>query len=333
MDVSIIIPVYNAEKYLVQCLDSIINQTIRSREIIIINDGSTDKSLQIILRYKKRYPELIVINQENKGVSASRNVGIKRASGQFIGFVDSDDFIERSMFKKMYSRVKREDSDIAICNYILFDVSHGQQIITEFNEESNLDKLESLKKFLLNDIKAYSCNKLFKRELFTKNKIFFPNYKLCEDTAVVFLLLAHANKISIIKEPLYYYRQQAVSLTKTFSIKAIKDMLAGCYMMSDYITKDPQLKEKLFSFYRVYMIKTLWVIHNKYFMYSADRAVGNRYFNFKKIVEKDIKDLKISEIVGNSKLSLKYKMKALLIKTRTYGTVFSFIYKFRTNSN
>lgn len=334
VDVSIIIPVYNVQEYLSECLDSVISQTIKNKEIIIVNDGSTDNCSQILEEYKIKFPELIIINQENRGISETRNAGLNAATGEYIAFVDSDDFIEACMFERMYNAAKREKSDVVMCNYILYDEkcheqNGGKYIIEGNSEEGYIDRTKSLKKFLTNDIKGYVWNKLFRRELFNDHKILFPDFKVCEDTPVVFLLLAHSHKIFLLKEPLYYYRQREASLTKIFSIKSMEDMLKGCYIMRDYIEVDKVHYEKLISYYRVYLIRTLWVIHNKYFIQYCETGDKSNYSEFKKIVESEVRDLKIFKIIGNSKLSLKDKVNALLIKTRTYGLIFSILYKLR----
>jgi len=339
VNVSIIIPVYNVQEYLAACLDSVTGQTIKSKEIIIVNDGSTDKCSEILKEYKKEFPELIIINQKNSGISETRNVGLRAAKGEYIAFVDSDDFIELNMFEKMYKAAKRESADVVICDYILhtgkIDKQNSDQNIANKDEiegiarDGHIDKIEALKMFLSNDMKAYVWNKLHKRELFIDNKILFPDFKVCEDTPVGFLLLASCQKIFSMSEPLYYYRQREASLTKTFSIKSMEDMLEGCYIMRDYLEKNPLLYEKLIHYYRVYMMKTLWVIHNKYWIQYCETGDKSNYDHFKKIVSKDVKALKISKVIGNNKLSLKDKINVLLIKTRTYGIIFPLVYKSR----
>lgn len=334
VDVSIIIPVYNVQEYLSECLDSVINQTIENTEIIVVNDGSTDNSPQILAEYKTKFPELIIINQENRGISETRNQGLNAATGEYIAFVDSDDCIEDCMFERMYGVIKREKADIVICNYILYNEksqkqNSGKYIIEGDSEEGCIERTKSLERFLTNDIKAYVWNKLVKRELFTENKISFPDFKVCEDTPVVFLLFAHSKKIFSMNEPLYYYRQREDSLTKTYSIKSMEDMLKGCYIMRDHIEVDKVHAERLIPCYRAYMIKTLWAIHNKYFLQLCETRDKSNYSEFRKLVAKDVRELKISEIIGNSRLSLSIKINALLIKTRTYGLMFSIFYKFR----
>ena len=186
VDVSIIIPVYNVQEYLSVCLDSVIKQTIFNKEIIVINDGSTDKCFEMLKEYKRIYPELIIINQKNSGISKARNAGLKVARGEYIAFVDSDDFVELSMFERMYKTATRENADIVICNYILYKEgpdkqNSNDQKIEGIESEGNIDKTCALKKFLLNDIKGYVWNKLHKRELFTLNNISFPDFVVCED--------------------------------------------------------------------------------------------------------------------------------------------------------
>ena len=335
VDVSIIIPVYNVQEYLSVCLDSIIKQTIRNKEIIIVNDGSTDKSLEILKEYKEKYPELIIINQENRGISETRNAGLKVASGEYIAFVDSDDFIELNMFEKMYVSAKRENADIVICNYILYtetsdNPKFNDQTIEGINKEGYIDKVDALKKFLLNDIKGYVWNKLHKRELFTANNILFPDFIVCEDTPVGFLLLANSNKIYLLNEPLYYYRQRESSLTRIFSIKSMVDMIDGCHIMGDYIAKNPLLYIELNDYYKIYMIKTLWAIHNKYWIQYCETKEKACYSDFKNIVLSEISIIKVSEIIGNNKLNFKQKINSLLIKTRTYGLIFPILYKLKS---
>ena len=334
VDVSIIIPVYNVQEYLSECLDSVINQTIKNTEIIVVNDGSTDNSSHILAEYKIKFPELIIINQENRGISETRNQGLNAATGEYIAFVDSDDYIEKCMFERMYNAAKRESADIVICNYILYneaqEQSSGKYIIEGNSEEGYIERTKSLERFLTNDIKAYVWNKLVKRELFTENKISFPDFKVCEDTPVVFLLLANSKKIFSMNEPLYYYRQRGSSLTKVFSIKSMEDMLKGCYMMRDHIEVDKVQSEKLIPYYEVYLVKTLWAIHNKYFLQYCETRNKSNYSEFKKLVAKDVRDLKIFQIIGDSKFTVKDKVNALLIKTRIYGLIFSILYKLRS---
>ena len=116
-DISIIVPVYNAEKYLVKCLDSLVNQTKKNIEIILVNDGSKDKSIDILNEYKEKYPDMItIISQENQGQSAARNSGIENATGKYIDFVDSEDYVSENMFEKLYEKAIEKDFDVVASN-------------------------------------------------------------------------------------------------------------------------------------------------------------------------------------------------------------------------
>ena len=118
--VSIIIPVYNVEQYLPKCLDSIINQTLKDIEIICINDGSTDNSLSILKEYASKDDRMIIIDKENKGQGIARNLGIKKAKGKYIGFVDPDDWVDIQMFEKMYNQAQKLNSEIVICDLVKY---------------------------------------------------------------------------------------------------------------------------------------------------------------------------------------------------------------------
>ena len=118
--VSIIIPVYNGERYLEECLKSVLNQTLEGIEVIVVNDGSTDRSGEIISRYEKMYPNISVINQENKGIAAARTIGYCKSSGDYIGWVDNDDFVEPHMFERLYSTAINEEADYVYCDYSFY---------------------------------------------------------------------------------------------------------------------------------------------------------------------------------------------------------------------
>jgi len=128
VNVSIIVPVYNVEKYLEKCLESIINQTLKNLEIICVNDGSTDNSLQILEDYAKKDQRIKIINKKNRGSGAAKNTGMKNASGEYIGFVDSDDWVDLAMFEKLYNRAKSQKSDMVMCPIYIYDnVNQGSE--------------------------------------------------------------------------------------------------------------------------------------------------------------------------------------------------------------
>lgn len=212
--ISIIVPVYNTGKYLEKCLESIKNQTLSDIEIICINDGSNDDSKQIIENYVLTDSRFKLINQNNKGQSAARNTGIEKAQGEYIGFVDSDDFIDSKMYETLYNNAKKNDTDISMCSFIMHDDKN--------NKESQNDPYMSLNIFpkkLENVIFDYNqtldfifricvspCNKIYKNDFIKNSKFKFIENLNYEDNVFFLDAYTSAKRVSIIKEPLYFYR-------------------------------------------------------------------------------------------------------------------------------
>ncbi len=227
--VSVIVPVYNMEKYLIQCMDSLVNQTLDDIEIIFINDGSSDKSLDLIKEYKKHYSNKIkIIDQENAGISVARNNGIKIATGKYIGFVDSDDFVDLNMFEHLYSEIEKTKSDIVVCNYKKYYQSDDNYI--NINVVKNINSTNIYEDTtLINSIDYGPCNKLYKKSLF--DGIEFPVNKKYEDLNAILKIFLKANKISKINEFLYFYRINENGETLTVN-KRVNDIV---YILSDLI--------------------------------------------------------------------------------------------------
>ncbi len=199
--ISIIVPVYNVEKYLNRCLDSLVNQTFKDIEIIIVNDGSPDNSQQIIDEYKNKYPKLIkAFVKENGGVSSAKNFGLRHASGEYVLFIDSDDYVNINMIEKMYDVAYKENSDMVICN--VYDVFEKNNKIVRYSNNfiGNTNIYEN-KKIIFN--RPANWNKLIKKSLF--NYFEFELDKWYEDMRVSIKLYLLCKKITFIDEPLYYY--------------------------------------------------------------------------------------------------------------------------------
>ena len=211
--ISIIVPVYNAEEYLERCLDSIVNQTYQNLEIILINDGSTDNSLEICNRYKNMDSRIIVVNQENFGVSYTKNVGLKYATGDYIGFVDSDDVVSKNMYSILCDLILKTNMDIVSCGYVKFSDKCTFKID---NAYYIFDKIESIKKLLLEDnITNFLWDKLFKKDVF-KN-VNLRKGIIFEDMDIMYKLFDNANGIAICNSILYGYYQRSDSYTHCYS--------------------------------------------------------------------------------------------------------------------
>lgn len=227
MKISIIVPIYNVEKYLTKCLDSLVNQTFLDYEIILVDDGSTDQSLIIANTYKEKYPNKInVYTKINGGLSDARNYGINHAKGEYLAFVDSDDYVETTMFEKMFLNQTKYNSDIVACD-MMYVYEDGTQNVSTAGDFEIGNAKENL--FMI-DINNSACNKIFKRSLFDEIK--FPVGKWYEDLATIPLVIYEANLISHVKEPLYYYLQRTGSIAHTKNAK-----MFDIYWAIDYISK------------------------------------------------------------------------------------------------
>lgn len=211
--ISVIIPIYNVEKYLKKCLDSVCNQTLNDIEIICINDGSTDNSLNILKKYSLNDSRIKIISKVNEGQAVARNLGIKESKGEYIAFVDSDDFIEHTMFEKLYSKAKNNNLDITMCKIATYNNQTGE--IKDNVWYYMLGVFRDFKKDIFNhhDTKKFTCNiavtpynKIYKTSLLKKNDILFPEGLIFEDEKFFFDTYLRAQKVSIIDEFLYYYR-------------------------------------------------------------------------------------------------------------------------------
>lgn len=226
--VSVIVPVYNTAQYLRDCIDSLVNQTYKNIEIIVVNDGSKDNSLEIINEYASKYPNIILINQENKGYSGARNVALEKVTGDYVGFVDSDDYIAPDMFQKLMSAAQNSSADIVSCSFFrvfnekdsiiqVFDSNKFYFDLLSHKRDNDLKcTLKNYGELLLDD--AFVWNRIYKTKMLKDNNIVFPDdIFFGEDTYFHRNALYAANNIAYIKEPLYYYRQGRIGAQTTLT--------------------------------------------------------------------------------------------------------------------
>ena len=237
--ISIIIPVYNVEKYLRQCLESIIKQTYKNYEVLLINDGSTDRSGMICEEYEKRDKRFRVIQTKNEGVSAARNLGIKNSKGEYIGFIDSDDWIEPEMFEDLLGRIEETQADISCCSYW---IERGNTQKTSIISEKIYTGTESLKALFNGEINSYLWCKLIKRDIM--KSIVFPVGKIYEDFSVMHIIIGKAKKVSFIPKAEYHYRSTYGSLTRTWSAKQLVDYADAYLLRYNYFCDSDVFSEK-----------------------------------------------------------------------------------------
>lgn len=205
--ISVIVPVYNTEKYLHKCIDSIIHQSYRNLEIIIVDDGSTDSSPAICDEYKGLDKRVIVIHKKNGGLSSARNAGIDEAHGEYLSFIDSDDYIDQRMLEELYKAVSKIDADISICNYqnVYEDDYDGKRYVNPKIEGCSLTPFEAIDKSCnLKQVHLIvAWNKLYKRSLF-RNIRYAEGY-IHEDEIIIHRLYGECEKIAVIPDRLYFY--------------------------------------------------------------------------------------------------------------------------------
>lgn len=233
--ISIIIPVYNVENYLERAVNSVINQTYTNLEIILIDDGSKDNSGLICEEVAKRDKRIKVMHQENSGLSVARNVGIKNATGKYIGFVDSDDLISNKMYEVLYSAIIDNNSKISMCNYIPFYKDSPQ--FDEFYKCEVMSSDEALKELMIDKkVRNFACNKLFDIELFSN--IEFPAGKRFEDIGTTFKLFLKVENLVYVDMRLYGYFVRADSITGNYNTNATLDFIEMINYRYDYLMKD-----------------------------------------------------------------------------------------------
>lgn len=254
---SIIVPVYNVELYLEKCLNSLIYQSLKDIEILVVNDGSKDNSQRIIDEFYEKYPEKIVpLIKENGGLSDARNFGLDRATGEYIGFVDSDDYVSETMFEEMYRLAKKHDAEMVICNLQKVD-EHGN-ITQKLTQIPNMPEKIDLKSHLsvFSDLSYFACNKIFHRKLFQDKR--FKKGVHFEDIQLVPQLLLKCKTLAQTQNFHYQYLERSDSITKTHTEKgldifrAVEDV-EKAFEKSDYkncreALKNFQILEGVYTF-------------------------------------------------------------------------------------
>lgn len=225
--ISVIVPVYNTEKYLRECLNSLCRQTLEEIQIILVDDGSQDKSGQICQEYAGEDTRIQVIHKKNGGLSDARNAGIRVASAKYIGFVDSDDSVDANFFEELYELILQTDADIAVGG--IKHVTDEGKLLTarSVEKEKSLDRHDGMQELLFSKrISNSVCNKLFKKHLF--EGISFPVGKLYEDEYVTYRLFHKAKKSVMTNTVFYYYRSNPDSIThRKFSPQELDRILAS----------------------------------------------------------------------------------------------------------
>lgn len=284
--VTIIIPIYNAKNYLNKCLDSITNQSLQDLQVILVNDGSTDSSEQIIDEYIAKYPNLFEkLNKENGGQATARNLGIKYAKGEYVIFIDSDDYIEPSMIEELYTSANKNNADIAICDYY--------EITNDENKEHKKALIKYSDNIIINYILSNPSpwNKLIKLDLIKNNSILFLEKHIYEDLATMPILCGYAKTIEYVEKPLYNYiirsgstMRQTEYNPKLDSIFVAMDHLENEFTSRGLIKDYSKELEFLFIYHLLYAASGRFLEYNegKEKLKKIKLIINNKYPNWEK---------------------------------------------------
>lgn len=305
-DISIIIPAYNAEKYIKKCLDSLINQTKEELEIIVINDGSTDDTENIVKSYKDK--RIKYYKNKNQGIGKTRNFGIEKATSKYIMFIDSDDYIEKDACEKMYNKAENDNLDIVICDfYKEYDNGNIEEIHTPNFENSSLKENPDI-------ITEYLCPwaKIYNRKMIEKNNIKFVEKLKYEDAPFVIAALCCANKIGKVDECLNYYLIHGNSET-TVRDRRCFDILKIIDIIRKYTNDKEYLNEKINKL--TVRIITNYTIQQRM---QSDKKIGMEFIDKAfEYLKKEIPDYKNNKYYQNRSI-LKRTIEKNKLLTKIY---------------
>ncbi|WP_291571683.1 glycosyltransferase family 2 protein [Clostridium sp. UBA4548] len=294
--ISIIIPCYNVEKYIERCAKSLVDQTIgiEDLELIFVNDASTDSTLSMLLEIEKAYPNnILVINSLKNGKQGTaKNIGMQYATADYIGFVDSDDWIECDMYEKLYSKIKEYNCDFAGCCFVQ-DYRNGKSIETANGEDIflKINTNEERKDFLNLDLGGGVVSKLYRKSLITDNQIFFPEQLKYEDNYWYSMIKLYVTSVYILKENLYHYCINPGSTVQSVNAPHHLDRLKIEVMKLDaYKEKgvfDTFHSEIELEFLNLFYINTLFILFTKFapipvdVIYIMQKTVLELFPNYK----------------------------------------------------
>ena len=238
MLVSVIVPVYNVAPYLHEALDSVVNQTYKDLEIIIVDDGSTDGSASICEEYAASDPRIKLVHQANKGLSGARNTGLEHATGEFVSFIDSDDSISPMFIESLVNAMVSTSADVSICRFSAFETSGKMDGVIATSvfptiAAGTFERADALQLLTEEKISVNACNKLLRRALWAGVR--FPEGHVYEDALAAFKMFDKARRVVLVDKSSYNYRQRTDSITSSVSMAKINDCILAHNSVSEFI--------------------------------------------------------------------------------------------------
>ena len=308
--ISVIVPVYNVKEYLVDCIESIVNQTYRNLEIILVDDGSTDGSSTICDEYGLKDKRIRIIHKVNGGLSSARNAGLDCANGAYISFVDSDDWLEQDFYRILYGAIKAANADIAVCGRYLVS-EYGKEKMFCSDEQNIFSRKEALREiFCLGLVDVAAWDKLYRRSVL--DGVRFPDGEINEDTAVVYKVFNKVKLLVHVGMPLYNYRVRIGSITKSGYSEKFNVVLEHCQNLHrDIKNTDPDLLSDL----------SIYITHLCYNMLvKITRSDNKRYREQFKAYYSIFKEGWIAYIKSD-KVSKDNKIRCVLLRLHLFGQI------------
>lgn len=310
--ISVIVPVYNTAKYLYRCINSIINQSLKEIEIIIVNDGSTDNSLEIVENFANLDKRIKIIDKKNEGLSSARNAGIEVAKGEYIINIDSDDWIEPYYFYDMYKMAKKENLDIVVSDFYK-DYDNGKmEYKVDLKIESNqvINSEEYIEKLVNDEILPAVWNKMFKSDLYKKNNILHPiNINLGEDLATSPKLAYYAKRIAKINKAYIHYIQNQESLTKANPTKRIYELIEAFKILDKFFNNKIDFTSKK-------------ILELGGLLYNINYDINDKFYE--NAIEYYIEQCKKEAKINNIKLKICIKVLKMIPSKKMFKVIFIF---------
>ena len=312
--ITIVIPVYNVEKYLDRALNSVVNQTYKNIEIIIVNDGSTDKSEEIILKYKEKDKRIIYVKQKNRGLSEARNTALEKVTGEYVFFFDSDDFLEINIIEVLYNAIKSDNADMAICGYYIYNEDNNERHevnhIKKEKEVVNTNEIDFMKEqYITHKYENHVWDKLYKTSIIKENELVFK-FQMVEDILFNMEIYPYLNKIVYLKKPLYNYCIRNTSITGRYN-ENLFDLYIQLFELLEKYSKKRKVNfsYKVFFEYNIYNVLNLCA--DNHFKHKKNK-------NFLNDIEKLFKNEKLMEynhqLMEKVDKLIEYKNKKVFIK-------------------